>query len=512
MQRSEGTDNGSLGKVLLRVDPGPRTVVSTMRLEVQGELEAAAEAGDATAIALREELRRGWALPPGSDFRNPAWSDAKARTLVRLRAAGYVGAGWSGTAAEVDPDAHTARLFVVADSGPLFRSGALQIEGLALQDEATVHNLAHLAPGTPVTERLLVEIQTRLQGASLFSSSSVTVDPDITVAAAAPIRVRLREAPLQVWTFGVGISANNGPRASVEHVYRRVFGHAATARNELEWALRRRAWDGELSTHTQPGLYRNLVSGAIEWLASSEDETLSQRLRLGRAHDDQRFERLSFLEFERSSRTVTSGARSGTSDSETVALSANHHIVRRVIDSVVLPTDGYTLSLQGGAGYAYGTNSESGAFGRLYANATGYRPLGDTWYGQARVEAGQIFLADGVLAPESQRFRAGGEGSVRGYEHRSLGPTINGAVSSGDVVLTTSIELARPLSAALPSVWGAVFVDAGNAAADWASYSAVYGVGFGVRWRSPVGPLQVDLAYGEELKSWRLHFSVAVAL
>jgi translocation and assembly module TamA len=33
----------------------------------------------------------------------------------------------------------------------------------------------------------------------------------------------------------------------------------------------------------------------------------------------------------------------------------------------------------------------------------------------------------------------------------------------------------------------------------------------GVRWRSPVGPLRADLAYGDEEKRWRVHFSVGIA-
>jgi translocation and assembly module TamA len=511
VQRRPGSGRGDLGDVELIVDTGPRAIVTRTRLEMQGDLEAAAEAGNEAARALTQSLRQDWPMPPGSAFRNADWSDAKASTLARLRAAGYVAATWSGTAAEVDPLEHTVRMFVVADSGPLFLSGPLRIEGLREHDAATVHNLADFEPGTPVTEDLLLDFQERLQGAGLFETSSVTLDPDPATAADAPILVRLREAPMQVYTFGVGISANNGPRASVQHVYRRVFGYAATARNHLEWAERRRAWDGELSTHTLPGLNRYLVGGAIEWLQSPDDETLSQRLRVGRAHDDQRFERLSFLEAERSSRTITTGSRSGVSDSDTVALSANHHIVKRELDSVILPTFGYTLALQGGAGYAHGTGSESGPFGRLYGRLTGYLPLGDTWHGQAQLELGQIILSDGVLAPESQRFRAGGSGSVRGYAYRSLGPLVDGAVSSGDVLFTTSVEVARPILASMPSLWGALFVDAGNAANDWDSLSPVLGYGFGVRWRSPVGPLQVDLAWGHEVQKLRLHFSVGVA-
>jgi translocation and assembly module TamA len=33
----------------------------------------------------------------------------------------------------------------------------------------------------------------------------------------------------------------------------------------------------------------------------------------------------------------------------------------------------------------------------------------------------------------------------------------------------------------------------------------------GVRWRSPVGPLRADIAYGDETRAWRLHLSVGIA-
>jgi translocation and assembly module TamA len=63
--------------------------------------------------------------------------------------------------------------------------------------------------------------------------------------------------------------------------------------------------------------------------------------------------------------------------------------------------------------------------------AHAYRPLGQSWYGQARVELGQVHLPTGVAVPESQLFRAGGDDSVRGYGYRSLGPVTDGVVGSG---------------------------------------------------------------------------------
>jgi translocation and assembly module TamA len=115
------------------------------------------------------------------------------------------------------------------------------------------------------------------------------------------------------------------------------------------------------------------------------------------------------------------------------------------------------------------------------------------------------------VVPESQRFRAGGDDSVRGYTFKSLGPLVNGVVGGGKVLFTGSVELARPVSRDLPSLWGAVFVDAGNAADSFGALKPAYGAGIGLRWRSPVGPLRLDWAYGREVRKSRLHFSVGIA-
>jgi translocation and assembly module TamA len=506
LERSPGRVAGQPDVVRLRVEPGARARISRVTIEAQGELERAAAAGEGHALATLEALRGAWALPVGKEFRNPAWSDAKSAALGRLRAAGYVSAAWSGTGAEVDVARNEVRLFLVAESGPLFRYGRLQIEGLVAQDAEVVAHLADTRRGTPVTETLLLDFQERLIKSGLFEGVNVTVDPDPAQADEATIVARLRESPIQVYTFGVGISSNNGPRVSVEHAYRRVLGYAATSHNKIEWATKRQAWDGEISSQTGDGLHRNLVGAAIENQESDSDTVLSQRVRIGRSNDTQRFERLYFAEVERSKRTTTDGQFS-----EARALSLNYHAVLRQLDSIVLPTRGYTLSGQAGVGESDGTDARAGTYVRAYGRLTGYLPLGSTWYGQARLEAGQIFLREGMVVPESQKWRAGGDDSVRGYEYRSLGPVVDGAVGGGSALLTASVELARPIAASMPSLWGAVFADAGNAADSFAALEPVWGAGVGLRWRSPVGPLRLDLAWGDAVRAWRLHFSVGIA-
>jgi translocation and assembly module TamA len=500
-------DTDDRRRVVLTLDPGPRTTVARLDLLVEGELERGNEAQDPLALETLKAWRQAWPLQVGRHFRNADWADAKANAVARLRAQGYASANWSGTSADIRADQHQARLFGVMDSGPLFRFDRLVVEGLVTHDLDTVEALANLPKGTPVTEQVLLDYQERLQKSSLFDSVAVTLDPTPDTAGQARILVKLREAPLQVWTFGLGISANTGPRASVEHVFRRVFGFAATARNKVELGQLKQVWDGELSSHTTSGLYRTLLGVSVERLESDSDIVLSQRVRLGRLQDSQRTERFFFAQVERSSRTTVGD---NPVRNYTIATSGNFHAVWRRLDSVVLPTDGYSMSGQFAAGRSHGTESTSGYYGRLYGRFTGYTTLGRSWYLTGRAEAGYVPKAQSVAVPESQLFRAGGDDSVRGYSYRSLGPLVDGTVAGGEALFTGSVELARPISTRMPALWGAVFVDAGNAAADFQSLKPALGTGIGLRWRSPVGPLRLDWAYGHENRAGRLHFSVGI--
>ncbi|MDE2370286.1 MAG: BamA/TamA family outer membrane protein [Burkholderiales bacterium] len=498
---------GGNRSVDLHVDPGPRARVTAVTIEVQGALDADAAAGDAHARATLEQLRERWPLPVGADFRNPAWSAAKAEALARLHAAGYANAVWSGTDASVDAATNEVRIYGVVDSGPLYRLGELQIEGLAEQDLATVENLALARRGAPVTEASMAEFQERLQKSGLFDQISVTLDPDPEQAARARVIVRLREAAMQSYTVGVGVSANTGPRASLNHVYRRLFGTPATLSDRIEYGKLHKLWNSEIAGHPGPDLYHRLLGVTVEQLISSTDAVLSQRLRLGRSQEGERIDRQFYVETERSLRHTNDNVI----NTKAIATSLNFAGIWRDLDSIVLPTRGYTLSTQLGVGHAHGDNASSGPYARAYARLTGYLPLGGDWHGQGRVEYGQVYMRHDMIVPESQLFRAGGDDSVRGYDYRGLGPIVDGSVDGGNVIATTSLELARPISASLPSVWGAVFVDAGNVANSVAELHPVVGVGIGVRWRSPAGPLRIDWGYGLKTRSSHINFSVGIA-
>ena len=465
----------------------------------------------ADARAAWDELRGKWALKPGQPFRQASWSDAKADSLTRLRAEGYPAASWRDTSARVDAASNRASLYALLDSGPVYRTGELSVSGLERYREQAVRNLVSFAPGSRYSEKTLLDTQERLQRSGLFEGVLVELDPNPDTAAAAPVKVRVRELPLQQATVGLGYSDATGQRITLEHLHRRVFGRSffgtdLTLKNKIEYGRDQQLWEGDLSTHPLEGGYRNLLSVKLLRQSSVGTTLGSLRLRAGRAVESERIERLIFAELEQAS------TRSDTVSEFSRALSGNYHWIWRDVDSVLLPTSGLTASAEAGLGYAWSANAPNGVFSRLRARVTAYRPLGNNWFGNAHLEAGQVFTRAAVVIPDTLLFRAGGDDSVRGYAYRSLGPTdATGLVSSGRVLLTASGEVARPISAKLPSVWWALFADAGNAADTWGELKPVLGYGAGIRWRSPVGPLRLDLAYAEELRKTRLHLSVGIA-
>jgi len=497
----------------MSVIPGPRATIERLTLEVQGGLYDEVARGDAQAIELSNALQSEWALQPGEPFEQSAWDSAKNRVLATLRSNGYLSAQWSGTAAQVNADSNSVRLFLVADSGALFRVGSIRTAGLQRFDEGAVMPAARELIGKAATEQTLRDVQDRLLNLGLFESVIIDVDAASADPAEAQALLALRELPLQQATVGIGYADDTGFQTTLEHTHRRLFDTRWTMYNKLLIGQEQLQWTGDLMSHLQDDGYRNLLAGQAEKLTTNDETRYSWHARAGRTRDTLRIWRLIYGEYTRA-RLETSA---GINDSE--AVSGNYHWTWRDVDDLRTPTRGTVWSLQGGLGYARGTTTstdtraeieDSGPFARLYGRVQGYMPLGNGFYGSARVELGQVIVQEALSVPDTLLFRAGGDDSVRGYAYRSLGPEFNGALVSGSTLFTSSLQVARPIFADQPAFLWALFVDAGNASDGWNHMRPVLGYGAGLHWRSPVGPLRVDLAYGHETQKFRLHFSVGV--
>ncbi|WP_347454908.1 autotransporter assembly complex family protein [Acinetobacter thermotolerans] len=128
-----------------------------------------------------------------------------------------------------------------------------------------------------------------------------------------------------------------------------------------------------------------------------------------------------------------------------------------------------------------------------------------------RADAGYIFTEDFTKVPYNLRYFTGGDQSIRGFDYKSLSPEINGYKVGGQAQAIGSLEYNYQFKEG----WrAAVFADAGNAYDKDFSNPTEYGVGLGVRWASPIGPIRIDVASGisEDNHPIRLHFFIGSQL
>ncbi len=495
--------------IRITVVPGAKATIDKVQMVFEGELDNRLGNADAQAQALVDQLAADWSLGRGQAFRQALWTQAKNTTLATLRSQGYVTATWSGTSATVDAQANTARLFLVADSGPAFSYGELQVEGLKHQPESAIRNLMSFRVGDPYRERQVLDFQERVQKLNLFESVFVNVSDDPTMASAAPVTVKVRELPLQQATLGAGVSSDTGPRVSVEHLHRLLWGYPVQAKSKVQLGRDESLVQSDLTSHPRPGGKRWL--GAFQFARQIDDDeavTLSGRVRAGQSDEGDRLERVLYAEYQRAQVTSEGGLKI----SEASALTVMQQWLWRDLDSLILPTMGLTANVQVGGGRSFSTLDTSGWFGRAHGRVTWYRPLPGQWYATVRGEVGQVLADSDVSVPDTLLFRAGGDESVRGYGYRTLGVERDGVTLGGRSLVTGSVEVARPVWSRFPSLWGALFADVGDAAQDFNALRPRLGYGAGVRWRSPVGPLRLDAAYGHDIREFRLHFSVGIVL
>ncbi|HPR05268.1 MAG TPA: BamA/TamA family outer membrane protein, partial [Denitromonas sp.] len=147
-------------------------------------------------------------------------------------------------------------------------------------------------------------------------------------------------------------------------------------------------------------------------------------------------------------------------------------------------------------------------FLRLAGRLVRYQPVGERDVFILRADGGMTLAPSRDDIPQDFLFRTGGAQSVRGYAYQSLGVAEGSATVGGRYMAAVSAEYVHWLD----NTWGiAGFVDAGNATDERQTFRLKTGYGLGARWRSPAGPLAVDLAYGYDDRTVRLHFAIAVA-
>ena len=485
-------------QVVVRVQPGPLTRVQEVSIAFSGAIGQHPQ-----AEARRSAVREAWSLRAGMPFTQAEWDTAKANVLRQLGAQDFPLARIAESRAEIDPDAQSARLRVTLDSGAAYRLGGLRIDGLQRFDADLVERIARLRPGSTYDRAILLEAQQRLQDSGYFDSVFVTLqtegDPQ-----SAPVLVTVRETLRNKLVLGVGASTDSGARLSVEHTNHQlpVIGWRSVSRFLVD--RDNQQIGTELTSPPDEDLWRWVGSVQLKNDNASDVTVHSQNLRIGRSKNEDRIDRNYYVEYDR--------ARSNDAGNVTRAqsVSASYAWTQRNFDSLPFPTAGYGLGAELGGGVTLGNQRDP--FLRALVHWLGVWPLpARSGRITARAQGGAVLARDSAVLPSTQLFLTGGDATVRGYAFHDIGvQSASGQTTAGRFMVNGSVEWQRPiLIDGRPSDWeSTVFIDAGSVADRRADLQARVGVGVGARWKSPVGPLQIDLAYGVTPRKLRLHLTV----
>jgi translocation and assembly module TamA len=461
-----------------------------------------------------DALKQAWTLKQGSVFRQEDWESAKRALLRSVVQTRYPRAQLVDSQATVDPETHIANLHVVIESGPEMRFGELRIEGLKRYPESVVRNLNQIHPGDYYSEAALQSYQSRLQDTGYFASVEVSGDmsailseqldaaamtPEQNAAAAMaplPLLVRVVENKRKNVSAGIGYSTNTGNRASLTYDDLSVFGLRLKSALTLE--TKKQTASSNFYFPVTPEGYNDSIGASFERSDISGEVTSVASLAGKRTWGTPLLERNLTLELLTETKTV-----GGVPSSQSKSLPLTYGVTWRKLDNLLFPTKGYALNAQvGGALLPLFTDE---AFVRGYLRGVAYLPLGSSSNAIFRGEAGALASRDKSGVPAVYLFRAGGDQSVRGYAYQELGVPVNGATTGGRYLVTASAEYQYWFK---PSYGAAIFYDAGNAGDSFSSLHPKSGYGVGARWKSPVGPINVDVAYGHAVQKYRLHFSL----
>jgi translocation and assembly module TamA len=315
------------------------------------------------------------------------------------------------------------------------------------------------------------------------------------------VEVTLSETQSQRVSFGGGYSSNTGARGEINYGNHNFLGRALRFSSLLRLEQKRQSAAVAVdSLPNRAGRWFSLGAG-IDRTTIEDLDTLREKVALNRNQLVGKTESRIGINWQREDRDPKGGLHQ---TNQTLVLDGQ--LRYRSVDDALFPRDGSVIELRIGGGSKQLLSDQS--FLRTYYRHQYWYPVGKRDVLFLRGEAGYTFADSRFGIPQEYLFRAGGIQSVRGYDFQSLGVQEGQAIVGGTAMVSGTIEYNHWLT----REWGAaVFTDAGDAADSLHRLNLAVGYGGGIRWRSPVGPLALDLARGHRDGKLRLHFSIAVA-
>lgn len=475
----------------VNINKGKPTLLTEVDIKITGEAE---KDKDFLQAIKDSKLKQGKRLNQG-DY------DAlksKLRNLALQK--GYFDGTYTTSRLEVIPELNQARVKLDYDSGIRYQFGESIITGSQIEEQK-VRSLQPYEVGEYYQVAKVGEYNQNLSNTDWFSS--VFVEPNFELVGKVreiPMNVNLAPQVRNQFETGLGYSTDVG--AKVQFKWKKPWfneqGHSFNTSLDLSIPEQQVTASYKIPLDDVLKDYYVIQYG-LKNVNRSDKKTLESNLSFERHWLlDSGWHRTAYIRYLLESYKFNEDGELGQFILPGISYS------RVVTRGGVLPMGGnkHTVMFEVAEKNAL---SETSVF-RVRGTSGWVSSIGDNNRGLLKLDLGANFADDPSKLSPSLRFFAGGDNSIRGYSYEDISPVdASGNKTGGQYLATASVEYQYRLTG---NWWAATFFDIGDAFNDTPSWKR--GVGAGIRWVSPVGPVKLDFALGLDAdpEEWRIHFSL----
>ena len=472
---------GSAWQVNLQVTPGPETKVATLDIKVPD-----------VALDLRPVKIAVRAFHPrvGEQMNDATYEASKATIASALLETGWLDAKATKHKVAVTRADNSAAIHLHYSVGERYKLGEVTFEGSQFKP-GFLQRYVPWETGEWYSQSNLLALQQALTDADYFSI--VDVEPEVAQAKdhVVPVKVEVAPAKRTVYTAGVFVGTDTGPgvRGGIKRRWINRSGH--TLDNQVLIAQRLKTVQSVYGI-PRPGHDNASFSLGVgyrdENTKTSKSRTFS--IAANETRDWHGWVRTIGMHLLTGTFTVGNTTSQnvnvpGIERGSSTLIYPEIGLTKKVADNPLFVRKGYSINLIARGGPGIDTR-----FAQALADVTWIHAIGRSNRLILRGNAGITSVADFSKLPPQLRFFAGGDRSIRGYAYQAIGPRNSyGLVVGGERLLVGSDTLEHYFT----RDWGiAAFVDSGDAF-DGTDFHARTGAGLGLRWRSPVGMVRVDV-------------------
>jgi translocation and assembly module TamA len=491
---------GDKWRVTIQVRPGRPVRLSEVSVTATGP---GANVREIREIIDAQELKPGLRLNHGT------YERVKGTLLRAAKNEGYLDARLTKNDLIIDRQERRATATIEMDTGKRYSYGEIKIAQDVINDDP-MRRLLRMQQGDPYTLDSLLRTQYTLDDSQYFSTVNIETGTVDREALTVPVTVSAEPNRRHRFATSVG------------------YGTDTEARGKFTWDNRRVNRDGHrfkvelLGSSVIKELSARYVipvmDVALEKLEFTGDlveeeigDTLSRRNEVGSGLTQAmgRWQRVLFVRLSNETTTEGDGSRN-------TAFYVFPGISYATLPSYIVGGKPRPYRLYFELRGSPTTLGSDASFVQFRFQGERVFNFAERWHLDLRSELGVTRIESNLPSeeqvldlPASQRFFAGGDRSVRGFDLNELSPRDeNGDSIGGKHVATGTIELTRDL----PRNFGvAAFYDIGNAFNDFKDPQFEYSVGLGVRYNIAVASFGVDVAQPLSESGRNPHFHLYIS-